>query len=252
VIGVYSESEPAAGHGTGGYFKGGDYGVKGVVTNPDGLSCYGVYGSCEGTASDNNYGVFGYATSGAAAYTYGVFGSSIYGPNDYAGYFNADVHVDGTLTGGKGASKIDHPLDPENKYLIQSFVESPEMKTVYDGVATLDSGGEAWIELPDWFEALNGDFRYQLTCIGGFAPVYVDERIKDNRFRIAGGEPGMDVSWQVTGIRHDRFAVEHALEAEPEKSGRERGKYLHPEAYGLPRSLSVSYDITAEAEAGGN
>lgn len=102
--------------------------------------------------------------------------------------------------------RIDHPLDPENKYLLHTSVESPDMKNVYDGVVTLDENGQAWVELPNWFEALNKDFRYQLTCIGGYAPVYIAEKIQDNRFKIAGGKAELEVSWQVTGIRNDAWA----------------------------------------------
>jgi len=96
--------------------------------------------------------------------------------------------------------KIDHPLDPANRYLHHSFVESPDMKNVYDGVVVLDDNGEAEIELPDWFSALNKDFRYQLTAIG--APgsnLYIAEEISgvttnnnnNSRFKVAGGTSGM-------------------------------------------------------------
>ena len=51
------------------------------------------------------------------------------------------------------------------------------MKNTYDGVVRLADGGEAVVTLADWFESLNKDFRYQLTCIGGFAPVYIAEKI---------------------------------------------------------------------------
>jgi hypothetical protein len=40
------------------------------------------------------------------------------------------------------------------------------------------------------FEAINKDFRYQLTSIGGFAPVYIAEDISDGHFKIAEGKPG--------------------------------------------------------------
>ena len=93
----------------------------------------------------------------------------------------------GTLSKTAGSFKIDHPLDPANKYLYHSFVELPDMKNIYDGVATLDANGAAVVTLPDWFEALNEEFRYQLTCIGGYAPVYIAQEIKDNQFTIAGG-----------------------------------------------------------------
>jgi hypothetical protein len=139
------------------------------------------------------------------------------------------------------AFKIDHPLDPENRYLYHSSVESPDMMNVYNGNVVLDARGEAWVNLPEYFEALNGDFRYQLTCIGGFAPVYVAEEISGNRFQIAGGDPGMKISWMVTGIRHDPVAEAGRIEAEQLKPAQERGKYLNPEAYGQPESMGVGY-----------
>ena len=167
-----------------------------------------------------------------------------------SGFFEADVTVDGTLqvnadafvlgdmniTGnlskGSGSFKIDHPLDPANKYLSHSFVESPDMMNVYNGNVVLDGKGEAAVELPSWFEVLNKDFRYQLTCIGGFAPVYIAEEISNNRFKIAGGASGLKVSWQVTGIRHDPYAEKHRIAVEEDKRDFERGTYLHPDVYG--------------------
>jgi hypothetical protein len=174
-----------------------------------------------------------------------IYGFGFGGP---AGYFNGNVTVTGTLSKGGGGFKIDHPLDPENKYLSHSFVESPDMKNVYDGVVLLDARGEAWVDLPEWFDALNRDFRYQLTCIGGFAQVYIAEEISNNRFKIAGGSPGMKISWQVTGIRQDAFANAHRIPVEEEKSGDERGKYLHPAEHGMPESMGVCYDARLEKE----
>jgi len=162
-------------------------------------------------------------------------------PNGYAGYFDGDVYVTGYLSKSGGGFKIDHPLDLANKYLYHSFVESPDMKNIYDGVAVLDGSGEAVVELPDWFGVLNKDFRYQLACIGGFAPVYIAEEISNNRFKIAGGKSGMKISWQVTGIRKDAWANAHRIPAEVEKSERERGYYLHPELYGAPEEKSMEW-----------
>jgi len=130
---------------------------------------------------------------------------------------NGNVHVLGNLTKGGGGFRIDHPLDPENRYLYHSFVESPDMMNVYNGNVVLDADGEAWVQLPSWFEELNRDFRYQLTCIGGFAPVYVAGKISGNQFKIAGGRSGLEVSWQVTGIRQDRYANENRIPIEAEK-----------------------------------
>ena len=132
-----------------------------------------------------------------------------------------------------GAFRIDHPLDPANKFLNHSFVESPDMKNIYDGVAMLDAAGQAVVELPAWFEALNKDFRYQLTAIGAPAPgLYIAKEIQDNRFSIAGGAPGMKVSWQVTGIRHDPYAEANRIAVEEDKPADARGAYLFPAGYG--------------------
>ncbi len=142
-----------------------------------------------------------------------------------------NLSVGGILSKGSGTFKIDHPLDPYGKYLLHSFVESPDMMNVYNGNVTLDGEGSATIVMPDWFDALNRDFRYQLTCIGGFAPVYVADEMQEGRFRIAGGTPGLKVSWQVTGIRQDPFAESFRIPVELEKPAGEKGTLLHPEAY---------------------
>jgi len=151
------------------------------------------------------------------------------------------VDIQGNLTKSSGAFKIDHPLDPQNKYLYHSFVESPDMMNIYNGNVILDENGEAWVELPEWFEALNRDFRYQLTAIGAPAPnLYISEEISDNRFKIAGGNAGAKVSWQVTGIRHDPYANMHRIPVEEVKPAGEAGLYLHPEAYGLTKEAGIA------------
>jgi hypothetical protein len=149
----------------------------------------------------------------------------------------------GTLTKGGGAFKIDHPLDPANKYLYHSFVESPDMKNVYDGIASLDASGEAWVELPSYFEALNRDFRYQLTALDAPAPaLYVAQRIEGNRFKLAGGAPNQQVSWQVTGTRKDAYAEAHRIVPEVDKLQDERGKYIYPTLFGQPESIGIGYE----------
>jgi hypothetical protein len=157
-----------------------------------------------------------------------------------AGRFHGAVEVLGTLTKSAGAFKIDHPLDPENKYLVHSFVESPDMMNIYNGLAVLDGKGEAWVSLPDWFQALNADFRYQLTAIGKAAPnLHVATEVTKSRFRIAGGPPRGRVSWQVTGIRHDAYAEAHRIVVEEAKAPEERGYYLHPDLFKQPPEKGV-------------
>ncbi|MCP4711329.1 MAG: hypothetical protein GY869_22140, partial [Planctomycetes bacterium] len=188
---------------------------------------------------DNNdnvglaYGVLGRAIGAGGSNHYGIYGTASGATTNWAGFFAGDVYISGNLSKGGGTFKIDHPLDPENKILSHSFVESPDMKNVYDGVVQLDQKGEAIVKLPEYFEALNRDFRYQLTSIGGPGPnLYIAKEISDNMFVIAGGQPELKVSWQITGIRKDPYAEANPINVEEDKPPQERGLYLHPEAYG--------------------
>ena len=175
----------------------------------------------------------------------GIFargGTGVNGAADgLAGDFFGDVHVSGNLSKGGGSFKIDHPLDPENKYLYHSFVESPDMMNIYNGNVTTDGNGDAIITLPDWFESLNKDFRYQLTVIGTFAQAIVGSEMKDNHFAIKTSAPNVRVSWQVTGIRQDAFAKAHRISVEEDKPEKERGYFLHPELFNQPEEKSIEW-----------
>ncbi len=175
----------------------------------------------------------------------GVAGNLGLGGN-FSTFGNATVAgnltVDGAIIAGTKDFKIDHPLAPTSKYLYHASVESSEMMDIYTGNVVLDGGGEAAVQLPEWFEALNGDFRYQLTAIGGPAPgLYIAQEIQDQSFRIAGGKPGGKVSWQVTGTRQDAFARAHRIRVEEEKPATEQGYYLHPDAFGLPAERGIEW-----------
>jgi len=225
-----------------------NYGIMGETSSDQGVGVYGIahaatglnYGVVGKTSSDDGVGVLGWSTTSTG----------------FAGKFFGDVAIGGSLTKSAGSFKIDHPLDPANKYLSHSFVESPDMLNIYNGNVILDQDGTAWVELPEWFEALNGgaeyrsDYRYQLTCIGGFAPVYIAQKIEHNRFQIAGGSPGLEVSWQVTGIRHDPYAEAHRIPVEEDKPADELGTYRRPELYGQPEELGVDYDLLPPQETG--
>ena len=159
-----------------------------------------------------------------------------------AGKFNGDVQVTGVLSKGGGSFKIDHPLDPENRYLYHSFVESPDMMNIYNGLVSLGGNGEAVVEMPEWFGALNRDFRYLLTAVGAPMPgLYIAEEIANNRFKISGGVAGMKVSWQVTGVRQDAWANKNRIKVEEDKSETERGHYLHPEAFNKAEERGVEW-----------
>ena len=189
---------------------------------------------------DDGRGIYSIVRGDNAEAFYGVVSSGASG--SLAAYLQGDVDVTGSLSKGGGSFKIDHPLDPENKYLSHSFVESPDMMNVYNGNVVLDAEGRAVIDLPDWFEVLNRDFRYQLTPIGAPGPnLYVASEVSGNRFEIAGGAPGMTVSWQVTGIRHDRWAESNRIQVEEDKPADEQGKYLHPEVLDVDPMLRIGY-----------
>jgi len=145
---------------------------------------------------------------------------------------SGDVDFSGKISKGGGSFKIDHPLDPKNKFLYHSFVESPDMMNVYNGNIITDENGLAIVTLPKYFEALNKEFRYQLTVIQKFAQAIIKEKVKDNTFLIATDEPQTEVSWQITGIRKDPFANSNRIQTEVNKSKKEQGKYLHPAAFG--------------------
>lgn len=184
----------------------------------------------------NNHNIGVYAAAGTAqsrTAKAGIFSGNV----DIIG----NLAVTGTISGALKAFKIDHPLDPANKYLYHSAVESPDMLTIYIGLATLDEQGEGTVELPEWFEALNADYRYQLTSIGVASPqLYIAKEIEGGQFNIGGGQPGQKVSWQVTGIRKDEWAKAHCVPVEETKPEEERGYYLHPELYGYGPEQSVN------------
>ncbi len=204
-------------------------GLKAYVHDVPG-DAIGVYGWAEWAYTGDAIGIYGRASDG--------------GNNTYAGYFSGDVEVTGTISKSGASIKIDHPLDPAGKYLQHSIVESPDMMNVYNGNVTLDANGEATVDMPEYFEALNMNFRYQLTPIGAPGPnLYIAREMSGNSFEISGGEPGMKVSWQVTGIRHDKWAEANRIQIEVEKKPYERGLYRHPDLYGFGLDKHVDHHL---------
>jgi len=245
-------------------------GVNGSATGTHG-NATGVLGS---SLSSQGYGVFGFSPNIAVAavsktctssgctikpgtagqFVTGAGGVVLQGVREAAdfsttqvfyvdasgnGYFAGDLNVTGKVVKGSGSFKIDDPLDPANKYLSHSFVESPDMMNVYNGNVTTDKLGRATVELPEYFEALNRDFRYQLTVMGQFAQAIVATKIGKNRFVIRTNKPSVEVSWQVTGIRKDAYANANRIPTEEEKPADERGYYLHPELFAQPESKGI-------------
>jgi len=219
---------------TGDLTSGSSYGGNGISAFGASSGAYnGAGGVFTGAASVNTYA----AGDGIRGYAGGP--TSDFGP--FAGYFDGDIYVNGGVYGNSSSTRIDHPLDPANKYLFHSAVESPDMLNIYNGNITTDASGEAVVELPDWFEALNRDFRYQLTAIGQPAQAWIASKIANHSFTVKTDKPNVEISWQVTGIRQDAWANAHRVPVEAPKLGREAGHYLHPELYGAPEEASIEW-----------
>jgi len=198
--------------------------AAGVRGSNSSASCCGM--GVAGFHSGQGIGVYGEAQNG--------FAVSGFSPNNWSGYFQGSVNVVGRLYKSSGAFRIDNPIDPAHSYLQHSFVESPDMMNVYNGNVRTDAKGFATVTLPRWFQALNKDFRYQLTVIakrGQFVQAMIVKEIADNRFTLETSKPKVKVSWQVTGIRKDRYANAHRIQVVVPKGDAE-GKYVHPELYG--------------------
>jgi hypothetical protein len=115
------------------------------------------------------------------------------------------------------------------------------MMNIYTGNVTTDGQGLATVQLPEWFEALNSHFRYQLTVLGQFAQAIVRGKVANHQFAIKTDKPNVEVSWQITGVRQDAYAKAHPLVVEEQKEARLRGFYTHPELYGAPPEKQIEW-----------
>jgi hypothetical protein len=252
------------------------YGIKATSHNSDGIIGIADYAGVGVTGkSTSNFGVWGQSTVGTGVYAttnsadssvpallairlaYGASSKASagtfysYGTGNYlqggmggsvGGISNGDFQVIGSLSKSAGTFKIDHPQDPENKYLIHSFVESPDMMNMYNGTIVTDASGFATVALPGYFDAENKEVRYQLTIVGrSFAQAIVAQEVSENKFVIQTDKPNIKVSWLVMGVRKDAYANAHRIVDEVEKAPQEKGKYLHPELFGQPREKGIYY-----------
>ena len=202
----------------------------------------GALGEAKST-NGNSVGLYGVASGSKS--NFAVYGTAIGGTTDYAGYFSGLLYAASSSAGVK-AFMIDHPLDPENKVLSHSSVESDERLNVYRGVVTTDARGYATVSVPAWFEALNEDILYQLTVLDyadsdSFTLAKVVQDVKSGKFKIRSSTPRARISWQVTGRRHDPTSKAYPLQVERMKNADERGKYYAPEAYGKDESMGMGY-----------
>lgn len=232
-------------------------GVRGVNLSSETFSS-GVTGTSTGSGTKGGmyFGVFGLANKSCDAVGVGVYGEgSIYGlfgrakATPDACSFGYGVFSDGASGAvGPKTFHIDHPLDPENKFLNHISIESPEALNVYSGNITTGSNGEAIVKMPDYFSAINKDCRYNLTPVGQFANVIVLKKMEGNQFVIKSDKPNVEISWMVTAIRNDLYMQKYPLAAEQPKTGAEKGKYLRPELYNQPQEKGIFYNPLSSEE----
>lgn len=234
------------------------YGIYAEVTdNLDGTAFYSSVNNNSASSASigstnivfsnagNAYGIAGTVGNNGGT-GYAVYGTAYGNATNWTGYFTGDVNVGGTLYMPAKITKIDHPLNPENQNLLLSGIDSPEMVVKTSGNVTTDASGEAVVTLPAYFTAIAANFRYQLTVIGEFAQAIVDEEVTGNQFSIKTDKPNIKVSWEITGERSDNFAKAHPLINESTKPTEHRGRYLHPEAFGLPVERGIDFLINEE------
>ena len=212
-------------------------GVRARTYSPTNYAVYSDY-----SASGTNY--CGLSSKDYSIYTDGpeLFGGTMYLYSNTTNYISGNLHVTGDIdASGSKNFKIDNPLDPANKYLIHSCIESPDRMNIYNGNVLTDAAGLAVVNLPSYFQALNVDYRYQLTVMGQFAQAIIESKIQNNQFTIKTDKPNVEVSWQVTGIRNDAYAKAHPMVVEQEKAPEDRGKYLAPELYRQPKEKGIHY-----------
>lgn len=246
TFGVYAESASTSGRGVFGLASastGENYGVQGESRSTSGRGVFGLAIATSGTT----YGVFGQSNS-IASTAYGVWAQGRLGAS------------------GTKSFRIDHPEDPEHRYLLHYAAESPEVINFYRGTVMLDERGEAVIQMPAYFARINRDPSYHLTAVGAPMPMlHVAEKIDAGaleagaragpgepaplcRFRIAGGVPGGEVSWEVKAVRHDLWVRTYGAPVEVEKEGVERGRYLHPGLYNQPAERGMNHEAVKGPE----
>jgi hypothetical protein len=171
---------------------------------------------------------------------FGVIGSTN-GGNNLGLFSTSDFAANGTK-----AFLIDHPLDPANKTLRHFCIESNEVLNMYRGVVELGANGQAVIELPDYFDAININPSYQLTAIGTPTQPYVLSEISNNQF-VVSGAPNTKVSWTVHAQRNDptiqyfNSTIDNYTTNVRMKRPHEVGKYFTPEAYGQSKEQGILY-----------
>lgn len=240
TYGGYFQSQSTSGRGLFAWASSSSGTTYGLIAQANSNAGIAVYGDATNTAGATFGGYFvsrstgGQAVHGAATAssgtTYGVVGEV----NSGSGY---GLYFLGRLAGsGTKLFRIDHPLDPLNKYLLHYCAEGPEPMNAYSGTITTDEKGYATITLPDYYDSINKDPRIQLTVLDEadsdeFVLVKAVSKPRDGAFRIRSSLPGVQVFWRVDAVRNDAFVRKHGAPVEEVKTGPEKGRYQQPSLY---------------------
>jgi hypothetical protein len=259
------------GNGNYGYLGGGNRAVFGRRADLWGGLGSGVSGACgQDDASGNfgqlgtaQYGAYGQSGGGEWGYLGGEWGVRGYDPyaghwgalggSGQAGYFSGDIYCSGDINKAACSFLIDHPMDPKNKLLRHSCVESPEYLLVYRGRVRLNGRGEVVVTMPEYFGALADEDQATVTLTAVGKPFVTGyDWNTDGKSFTAYGDPGREVSWVVYADRDDPVVRQLARPVEEEKGPDNkfcgRGKLLRPTAYGYPETMGVGYEERMDLE----
>ncbi len=158
---------------------------------------------------------------------------------------NGDMHITGSLSKGAGSFLIDHPLDPLNKTLRHSFVESPENLCLYRGKIKLDSQGRATVEMPAYFPALTkeDEATVNLTAIGTQPFLLSFQWNQEHTAFTIFGSPDAEAAYLVLADRDDPviYQLRQPVEQEKGNGNFEKEQLLYPQAYGYPKTMGFDY-----------
>ena len=210
------------------------------------VNSIGVYGNYNVVTGDKiGIGVSGKAVSikGSKSYGIGVQGEG--GGENFGLYAIGNSGASGTKS-----FNIDHPLDPDNKTLKHFSIESNEILNLYRGTTVFDSNGNASIKLPEYFNAINKDFSYQLTPVGAAMPnLFIKNKINSTgEFTISGGINNKEVSWVVYGVRNDKYLQVNPNQRKTviEKPNHYKGRYWDVKSWGKTDEEGILYKIPSK------
>lgn len=128
----------------------------------------------------------------------------------WSGNDKVTVTTAGALTAATKNFRINHPLDPDRRFLIHACLEGPEHAVYYRGQGRL-RGGHARVQLPDYFEALvrpDGRTVIVTSCCEANEPISVlaASGIVNGAFNVRAADdrnPEQLFYWEVKAVRAD-------------------------------------------------